>query len=370
FKNSDLPGDPKGTGMKIHAGGDYRVSAAYMSRGDGFVLSDKANSDNVADKNWFQSAPEINDEGYQKFYARDIEWYVLGPGLEGISAIKRAIMRDGAIGTCYCSGRTFLSKDFIHYQPHSSPRDPNHSVAIIGWDDTKITSEEGKRPPLPGAWLIKNSWGTNRGDNGYYWISYFDKHAAQHVELGAASFRNIEPLRYNSFYYHDYHGWRDSLTEVSRAFNAYTAEKDEEIVAASFYTSTNNVDYTVKIFGRFEDGLLLDELGSLSGTSEISGFHTVDLAEAVNIKKDDKFYVYVEFSNGGHAIDRTSYIPVLLGADEDKPKGPIVTSKASPGESYYYDGSSWKDLYDYKFDNPSWGTFDKTANFCIKALGK
>ncbi len=36
----------------------------------------------------------------------------------------------------------------------------NHVVAIVGWDDTKQ------------AFLIKNSWGTDWGENGYMWIKY------------------------------------------------------------------------------------------------------------------------------------------------------------------------------------------------------
>lgn len=36
----------------------------------------------------------------------------------------------------------------------------NHGVTLIGWDDNR------------NAWLIKNSWGTNWGDNGYMWINY------------------------------------------------------------------------------------------------------------------------------------------------------------------------------------------------------
>lgn len=37
---------------------------------------------------------------------------------------------------------------------------PNHSVLIIGWDDSKQ------------SWLIKNSWGTGWGENGFMWIKY------------------------------------------------------------------------------------------------------------------------------------------------------------------------------------------------------
>jgi hypothetical protein len=44
-----------------------------------------------------------------------------------------------------------------------------------------------------------------------------------------------------------------------------------------------------------------------------------------------------------------------------------VLSKANPGESYYFDGT-WRDLYEYRFMNPTWATFDRTANFCMKAL--
>ncbi|MDY7008249.1 MAG: C1 family peptidase, partial [Cyanobacteriota bacterium] len=37
---------------------------------------------------------------------------------------------------------------------------PNHAVTIIGWDDRKR------------AWLVKNSWGTDWGEDGYIWIAY------------------------------------------------------------------------------------------------------------------------------------------------------------------------------------------------------
>lgn len=36
----------------------------------------------------------------------------------------------------------------------------NHIVTLVGWDDTK------------GAWILKNSWGTDWGDKGYMYIKY------------------------------------------------------------------------------------------------------------------------------------------------------------------------------------------------------
>jgi hypothetical protein len=48
--------------------------------------------------------------------------------------------------------------------------------------------------------------------------------------------------------------------------------------------------------------------------------------------------------------------------------GPIVISKANAGESYYFDGTAWRDLYEHRFVNPDWASFDRTANFCMKAL--
>lgn len=36
----------------------------------------------------------------------------------------------------------------------------NHAVVLCGWDDAK------------GAWLLKNSWGTGWGEDGFMWITY------------------------------------------------------------------------------------------------------------------------------------------------------------------------------------------------------
>jgi C1A family cysteine protease len=407
YNNEDVSDPAKlSTGMTVHQGGDYKVAAAYISRGDGVVVIPEG----VAVTAWHPKTPEKNDPSYKKLYVRDIEFFTIGDHLERIDVIKKEIMKYGGMGTAYMSNGQRLSKENIHYQPIDSKGDPNHSVCIVGWDDNKISADDAKKAPKPGAWLIKNSWGEARGDKGYYWISYYDKHSARHPEMGAVSFHNIEPLAYSHIYYYDAHGWRDTLPTVTKAFNAFKATGRETMKAVSFYTSQHDVNYTIDIYSKFENGKLDGKLTTQKGTSEFCGFHTVDLQGPVALKENDMFYVCVELSAGGHAIDRTSNIPVLLdqaqppatavqppakGGDQppkkDEPKKdqqpqkkgkgggggggakPVVLSKANPGESFYWDGYEWKDLYNYTFVTPEWGVragvnFNHSANFCMKAL--
>jgi C1A family cysteine protease len=342
FNNDD---DQDSDGIFAHAGGNYLIASAYLSRGDGAIMSDEAQS--------YYFPPEKISYNYTYYYVGDIEWYKAERDLSRINEIKYKIMTEGAIATCVGWDQNYLDNNFTFYQPFTSILESNHAVTIIGWDDEKITQASNC-----GAWLCKNSWGIDWGIDGYFWISYYDKHCCQHPELGAVSFNNVKPMIYDNIYYHDYHGWRDTFNICNSVMNCFIADDDELLQAVSFFTAAENVEYIIKIYDRFEDGKLKDELSYKSGKIDYKGFHTIDLDNSVEILKDDDFYIYLKLTKGGYPYDRTCVIWKFLAGKPFLFPGYIIKSKASRGESFFQIGSYWVDL---NFINPS-------ANFCIKGL--
>ena len=343
--NEDLD-PPTGNGLEVHMGGDYRVSTAYLSRGEGAVRDIDGQS--------YSSPPERYLDSYHKYYPRTVEWFTMDENLNGIDLIKEKIMTNGVLAICMCYDGSFMS-NYIHYQPPSSNELPNHSVSVIGWDDNKVT-----QAPQPGAWLVKNSWGSGWGFDGYFWISYYDKWACREPDMGAVSFSDVVFYDYDYVYYHDYHGWRDTKPNTTEAFNAFTAVSGDVLKSVNFFVPVNDVDYTVKVYDDYTGGELQNELSSVSGHIDYKSFQTIDLPSPVSLSEGDDFYIYLYLSDGGMPYDRTSDVPVLLGGGTKT----IVESTANPEESYYKEGGSWHDFYDY--DNPS--GFQNTGNFCIKGM--
>jgi C1A family cysteine protease len=352
FNTNNNDDDPGGGGLTVHEGGDYRVASAYLTRGEGAIR------ENDAPYQYLVDPCDRFSPYYHYFYPHDIEWYSDDQNLSNINTIKSNLMKHGAIGTAICYDDIFITENYTFYQPPSNPLEPNHAVTIVGWDDTLVT----QAPEGPGAWIVKNSWNTWWGDEGYFYISFYDKCAGKHPEMGAVSYQGVKRLSKDvKIYSHDYHGWRDTFMATTEVVNAFTAVDSDHLMAVSFYTTVDNASFVVKVYRLFEDGQLQDEVMSVNGSFTYIGYHTVDFPENVPLTAGSPFYLYLCLSNGGVAFDRTSDVPVLLGASSRT----IVKSIAHPGESYYKQNGTWLDLYSYAFPDSSW---DGTANFCLKAI--
>ncbi len=73
--------------------------------------------------------------------------------------IKAALCQYGPINTAVNATSGFIAYTGGVFN-ENDPGLVNHAVNIVGWDDSK------------GAWLMRNSWGSNWGDGGYMWIKY------------------------------------------------------------------------------------------------------------------------------------------------------------------------------------------------------
>ncbi|RYY52143.1 MAG: hypothetical protein EOO05_22295, partial [Chitinophagaceae bacterium] len=100
------------------------------------------------------------------YYASD--WGIVDPSndinkIASVANIKNALCKYGVIAASVYVTPLFQNyASGVFYEFANNTADPvsNHAIDIVGWDDDK------------GAWLIKNSWGTDWGEDGYMWIKY------------------------------------------------------------------------------------------------------------------------------------------------------------------------------------------------------
>lgn len=82
-------------------------------------------------------------------------------------AIKGAIRDYGAVGVTMAVCGSFPGYGGGIYDSNEcNYSQSNHIVALVGWDDN-VSHKKGK-----GVWIMRNSWGTSWGDNGYARMAY------------------------------------------------------------------------------------------------------------------------------------------------------------------------------------------------------
>ncbi|WP_187151728.1 lectin like domain-containing protein [Methanosarcina siciliae] len=331
--------------------GNAYMSAAYLTRWSGPILD----SDDPFNEN---SGVSPTDKDVQKHVQKVL---ILPPRNNSIDnrLIKKIVKEEGGVLASFNLIEVYFKSkggyDYVTYYNPTIGTNSGHSICIVGWDDNFNKSEFATVPPGDGAFICKNSWGTNNGINGtgYFYISYYDANLGMEDGFKDLFFYTAEsPNNYEKVYQYDPLGWthnyRYDINSIWAA-NVFTAESNEELQAIGFYTPQPDVNYDVYVYinpVNIPNGGTL--LCNSSGSFELPGYHTIPLEQSVSLSTGDNFSIVVKLSSGS-----TIVFPIE-GVIEN------YSSKASAntGESYISsNGTSWSDL----------ASGESKYNCCIKA---
>ena len=158
-----------------------------------------------------------------------------------------------------------------------------HSVLIVGWDDSKSTDSG------TGAFLVKNTWGTNWGDGGYAYVSYRadmgrDIYAAK-VEpaYGLKVLTHTEIMPQGAAVY--------DISEPASAVNVFTVSEAMTVKSAKAYIDApGTLEVNVWVRPAGIDSALLSSTPDAKATLSVSepGFYTLKLSRDLALNAGDK----------------------------------------------------------------------------------
>ncbi|MDR1209589.1 MAG: chitobiase/beta-hexosaminidase C-terminal domain-containing protein [Clostridiales bacterium] len=257
-----------------------------------------------------------------------------GGGAPDTAAVKRAIMSFGAVAGEYYDHEDFYNESTAAYY-YNGVGVANHSVAFVGWDDSyqRINFKEGKQPSSDGAWLVKNSWGGDFGEDGYFWLSYADPNAGWSVyAFDAARPADVTEKIYD----YDPFGYCTTYNNTRIGVNVFTGgTADEKLSAVKVYVPVANETVKIYYIPNYKDTGDLDNLGSpvATLTAKYAGYYTVEIPAPALVT--ETFAVAAEYSE--------PYVPVE--ADTKWASGGVYCDASSaPGQSYIRSGDKWLDI--------------------------
>ena len=278
--------------LDVNSGGEHTMSIAYLAAWQGPVLEkDDPYGDGMSD-------PNLPAE-------KHLEEALIINGRED-ETIKSAIFRYGAIETSIYSALEYVDSYSMYYSSeyaayyYDGDETPNHDVVVVGWDDHFPKENFTIQPEGDGAFICKNSWGEEFGDDGYFYVSYYDtkicRKSVVYTRVG-------DKDNYDKIYQTDKLGWVGQLgfsKEEAYFSHVYQAGKGENLAAVSFYATDKNTEFEVYVVRNFKDVTSFKNRELVtSGSMKYAGYYTVDFPEEIELEDHERYAVVVNIKTPG-----------------------------------------------------------------------
>ena len=324
-------------------GGEYTMGMAYLAAWQGPVYEkddpygDGATDESLSPVKHVQEIRIIDGKDYQ--------------------GIKEAVFKYGGVQTSLYSNISsskgnskYFNKDTNAYCYMGSEK-PNHDVVIIGWDDNYPKENFNVDLEGDGAFICQNSWGNEFGDDGFFYVSYYDTNIGTHNEV----YTGVENTdNYDNIYQSDLCGWVGKMgydKEDMYGANVFTATSDQNIKAASFYATASDTSYELYIVNDFKDEYSFAGRKKVAeGTLENAGYYTIKFDEKVPVTEGERYAVVL------HINTPESTHPMAI--EYDSGESYLKDVDLDDGEGYIsYDGAAFINVK----EKPD-------CNLCIKAF--
>ena len=366
-----FPYNPQFSGVRddyLKSGNLAERAGITLACWNGVVLNDAHHSQFCSEKLQYSDMDLVEIGSKELQYCIDTahltDFYLVDPS--DITKMKQYIMQFGAGEISvqgYGSGVDTINGVILMQEGMSGTF--AHSMCVVGWDDT-IPAEQlcanGYLPHQDGAFIVKNSWGTWSGKDGYYYIPYEDYTLAV-AEATFFEFDTTDTFTLN-YGYDCLRGTNACSVEQSPHYvasaNVFTANADDETLqAVGFFNQNQAISYEVKVYTDLPDNSQSPEDGTLratvTGETLEKGYRTVRLSEPVSLKAGERFAVAVGISTGENETALLSYAVPAFDKREQTYYSPKV------GESYYYSADGWKD--ETKTDNSEHSGYPRIKAF-------
>jgi len=144
------------------SGGNMDIASAYLSRANGPV--------NESDDPYVEDSTESNSSAVPVRYIENIVKLPVRSSTSDNDYLKTALTEHGPLYVdIHIYGMDNATAD-NNYSVYNSDENAisDHAVLLVGWDNNYTAQGQ------TGAFIVKNSWGEDWGENGYFYVPYTD----------------------------------------------------------------------------------------------------------------------------------------------------------------------------------------------------